>query len=88
MDGSKGEAPWKETHLCFSWKDELVPGALFNNLHFSVSNWAKMVVGLISKGMEENSIKKEKKKKRNEEEEDNLFSSRFKPTMKSEAKNV
>lgn len=63
MDGSKGEAPWKETHLCFSWKDELVPGALFNNLHFSVSNWAKMVVGLISKGMEENSIKKEKKKK-------------------------
>lgn len=24
-----------------SWKDELVPGARFNNLHFSVSNWAK-----------------------------------------------
>lgn len=32
--------------------------------------------------------KKRKKKKRNEGEEDNLFSSRFKPTMKSEPKNV
>lgn len=35
--------PRGKKRIFASWKQELVPGARFNNLHFSVSNWAKTV---------------------------------------------
>lgn len=39
--------PRGKKRIFASWKDELVPGARFNNLHFSVLNWAKTMGWLI-----------------------------------------
>lgn len=39
--------PRGKKRIFASWKDELVPGARFNNLHFSVLNWANTMGWLI-----------------------------------------
>ena len=90
MDGSKGEAPWKETHLCIVERRACPRSALQQSAFFSLELGQHDGMADRSQGWEEKILKNKKKRKRrkNEEKGDNLFSSRFKSTMKSEPKNV